>query len=65
MVADPGGRAAGRGAYVCRNLDCITAAITRGALSRALEIPIPATVRDDLVAALSDTITIGGARGQE
>ncbi|MCI0584622.1 MAG: YlxR family protein [Chloroflexi bacterium] len=63
--ADATGRLAGRGAYVCRDLDCITNAITRGALSRALETPIPAGLLEEL----AETVTIdtigGGTRGQE
>ena len=33
---------AGRGAYVCHDTDCLTIAITKGALSRALETQLPA-----------------------
>jgi predicted RNA-binding protein YlxR (DUF448 family) len=39
---DPTGRAPGRGAYVCPEPACREAALKRGALRRALGVPIPA-----------------------
>jgi predicted RNA-binding protein YlxR (DUF448 family) len=68
VAIDPGGRAAGRGAYVCRTAECIDTAIKKGAFSRALKIPLPADLRETLVAAVAEplnTTTEGGARGQE
>jgi predicted RNA-binding protein YlxR (DUF448 family) len=65
---DSSGRAAGRGAYVCRAAECIDLAITKGALSRALRTPPPAELRAALIAGIADetNMTIeGGARGQE
>jgi len=65
---DPSGRAAGRGAYVCRTAECIDIAIKKGALTRALRTPLPADLRAALVAGIADpahTTTKGGARGQE
>jgi len=65
---DPSGRAAGRGAYVCRAAECIDIAIKKGALSRALGTPLPTDLREALVVGLADpmtTTTEGGARGQE
>jgi hypothetical protein len=66
VVLDPTGRLAGRGAYVCLGTDCLTQAIKKGALARALEVPLPAAF---LEAATSGAITKntieGGARGQE
>jgi predicted RNA-binding protein YlxR (DUF448 family) len=67
IVVDETGRLAGRGAYVCRTAACLTIANTRGALSRALETPVPTA----LLASIQLTpdhqheITEGGARGQE
>ena len=63
--ADETGRAAGRGAYVCRDGACITTAIARGSLSKALETPVPATLLDELVAAVTPDTIGGGNRGQE
>ena len=66
VVPDPTGRAAGRGAYVDRSIDCIDKAITKGALSRALKTPLPTDLREVLVASLTNTNTIeGGTRGKE
>ena len=57
---------AGRGAYVCQDGDCLTIAINRGALSRALKTPIPAELRSALLTALvPHDDHQGGARGQE
>jgi predicted RNA-binding protein YlxR (DUF448 family) len=67
VVVDPSGRLAGRGAYVCRNGACLQLALDRGALSRALETPVPAEIRGALLtdAATAIPISQGGARGQE
>jgi predicted RNA-binding protein YlxR (DUF448 family) len=65
VTADPSGRANGRGAYVCRDTDCITNAINRGTLSRALEIPVPPELRDELLGSVPELTIQGGARGQE
>jgi predicted RNA-binding protein YlxR (DUF448 family) len=66
MVPDPTGRAAGRGAYLDRSIECIDKAITKGALSRALKSPLPTDLREALVASLTNMNTIeGGTRGKE
>jgi len=66
VVVDEGGRLSGRGAYVCRDTDCLTIAIKKGALARALETPLPAAFLADAVAGSITTNTNeGGARGQE
>lgn len=68
IAIDPSGRAAGRGAYVCRTAECIDNAIKKGALSRALSTPLPAGLRAALVDPIAEplnTLTEGGARGQE
>ncbi len=67
ILADETGRLAGRGAYVCRATDCLTSAIQKGALTRALRTSLPAAFRE-AVATGAGTITHdieGGARGQE
>ena len=67
VILDETGRAAGRGAYVCRTGDCLDKALTKGALSRALKTPLPAATREALAGSLTNTdMDIeGGARGQE
>jgi predicted RNA-binding protein YlxR (DUF448 family) len=65
VILDLTGRSNGRGAYVCRDEACIATAIDRGALGRALEAPLPADLRDALVAAAGPGALIGGAHGQE
>jgi predicted RNA-binding protein YlxR (DUF448 family) len=67
VFADASGRAAGRGAYVCRTVECLDKAINKGALARALKSPLPTGLRDALGGSLDNlNMTIeGGARGQE
>ena len=66
VLVDRSGRLPGRGAYVCDQATCITQAITKGALGRALKTPLPATVGETLAAGRKTDSTIeGGARGQE
>jgi predicted RNA-binding protein YlxR (DUF448 family) len=67
VTVDPTGRLAGRGAYVCRIDACLTKAITKGALSRALRTQLPADVRTSLVESATAYVTDaeGGSRGQE
>jgi predicted RNA-binding protein YlxR (DUF448 family) len=67
LILDASGRAAGRGAYVCRTAGCLDKAITKGALSRALKTALPDELRTALGGGLTNDIPIieGGARGQE
>ena len=65
VVADPSGRLAGRGAYVCDTI-CLTIAIKKGALSRALETRLPETFLATVAAGAEPMLTTeGGPRGQE
>jgi uncharacterized protein len=72
VVFDPTGRLNGRGAYVCAGSECLTNAIKKGALTRALETQLPPSFIANAVS-LADTgsgadpmLTIeGGASGQE
>ena len=59
VMLDPSGRANGRGAYVCRDVDCIERAVGRGGLRRALQALIPATLEQDMrtAAGVSETTT--------
>ena len=50
---DQTGRAAGRGAYVCRDSACLDRAMATGALGRALATRLP----DDVRTTLSQTLT--------
>jgi len=65
-MVDDSGRMAGRGAYICRTGDCLSRALDKGALGRALKTSLSAEARDALLATISTDMTIqGGARGQE
>ncbi len=46
IVLDATGRAPGRGAYVCADNACQEAAMMKGALRRALAVPIPVGLFD-------------------
>ena len=48
VVYDPTGKANGRGAYVCHDDGCITGAVEKGSLRRALEVDVPVTLAADL-----------------
>jgi hypothetical protein len=75
---DETGRAAGRGAYVCRDAACLARAVDKGALGRALSTRLPAEIQATLAGTAAPTaatheptnsttlnIDEGGARGQE
>lgn len=38
----------GRGAYICKDIKCLKAAVKKGSLSRALKCQIDKTVYDEL-----------------
>ena len=65
VIPDESGRAAGRGAYVCRTGDCLDKALIKGALSRALKTSLPQEMREALAGSLNTEDIEGGARGQE
>jgi uncharacterized protein len=67
VILDQTGRAAGRGAYICRTTECLDKAVAKGALARALKTQLPADLRTTLAGGLPNPNTIieGGARGQE
>ena len=46
---DFGGKAPGRGAYLCPNPECLKKAMKANSLGRALEIEIPQSVYDGLL----------------
>jgi predicted RNA-binding protein YlxR (DUF448 family) len=53
VALDPTGKMNGRGAYLCRNVDCLKLAMKRHSLERALKTTIPGTVYDVLQTQLS------------
>jgi predicted RNA-binding protein YlxR (DUF448 family) len=64
-MIDETGRVAGRGAYLCRDAACWNTALGRGAIGRALEVPLPVELRETLRAAAATMTTTdgGGADG--
>ena len=50
VTLDFRGKAPGRGAYVCRNTDCLKKAIKSRALERAFGVSIPEEVYEQLTA---------------
>ncbi len=61
VMVDPTGKAAGRGAYLCADRACWTAALKRGALDRALKVTLDAAAQARLLEhaqQFSDTDTV-------
>ncbi len=50
---DPGGKKSGRGAYVCRNADCLKRAIRQKQLERQLDAALPPETAEALNAAMA------------
>ena len=48
ILLDPTGRANGRGAYLCRNAQCLKKAAKSKALEHSLEVRIPEEIYDSL-----------------
>ncbi|MDI3508078.1 MAG: uncharacterized protein PWP48_192 [Clostridiales bacterium] len=48
VCIDPTGKAAGRGAYICANIQCISKAHKSRALDRALKVKVEDSVYEDL-----------------
>jgi predicted RNA-binding protein YlxR (DUF448 family) len=66
IVDDPTGKLSGRGAYVCPDKDCLSIAIKKGALARALETPLPPSFVEEFGSGAAPTHTTeGGPRGKE
>lgn len=53
---DPTGKANGRGAYICRSLECVQLARKKNALARALKTKTDAALYDEL-----ETLCRGGS----
>lgn len=49
---DPVGKKPGRGAYVCRNADCLKRAIRQKQLERQLDVTLPPETAEALTAAM-------------
>jgi uncharacterized protein len=63
VVLDPGGRLAGRGAYVCSNPSCRVGAAAPGVLSRALGTPFPPELRATLAGTVDTNTSQEGISG--
>ena len=50
---DPVGKKPGRGAYVCRNADCLKRAIRQKQLERQLDVTLPPETAEALTAAMA------------
>ncbi|MGL6105920.1 RNase P modulator RnpM [Romboutsia sp.] len=49
IFLDPTGKANGRGAYICKDSECLKKAIKTKALNRAFKIEVPDTVYENLL----------------
>jgi len=54
LAIDLTGRAPGRGAYLCANLECLKEARRRKALSRCLKVEVPASFYEEIAAAIAN-----------
>lgn len=57
VVVDLPGKTPGRGAYICRRLECLERALKRKQLSRSLKVKVP----EELVASLMTLLKENGA----
>jgi hypothetical protein len=62
---DRGGKAPGRGAYLCRNRECLRSARKRDALSKALKTKVPLEIYEELEKLCLDDETAGRAKKSE
>jgi len=53
IAIDPGGKAAGRGGYVCKTEECIKKAQSCKGLERALKFAVPAAIYENLLKQLN------------
>ena len=66
VTIDETGRVGGRGAYLCRDAGCWKIGLEKGAIGRALEVPLPVGMREALLAGPTNMIdNEGGAGGTE
>lgn len=56
LILDARDKASGRGAYICRNVDCLKKARKSRAIERMLNIPIPPDAYEELAAALEEEL---------
>ncbi|MCH5155964.1 MAG: YlxR family protein [Clostridiales bacterium] len=54
VVIDHTGKEAGRGAYVCKNGDCMSVAVKKRVFNRAFKQQLPQSVYDSLSASMED-----------
>jgi len=62
---DRGGKAPGRGAYLCRNRKCLRSARKKDALSKALKTKVPVEIYEELQELCSGDETAGSAKKSE
>lgn len=63
ITLDTTGRQAGRGAYVCPAAECLRAALKGKKLERALEVPVPDDVIEELTRAVAEVGEPGDTAG--
>lgn len=58
ILIDPTGKANGRGAYLCRDWNCLRAAMKRKGLERAFKNPLPPEAASALEAGFRDLVAL-------
>jgi predicted RNA-binding protein YlxR (DUF448 family) len=64
VEVDPTGKMAGRGAYVCRDENCVAQAIKQKKLGRALGVAVEQSVMDEVRSCLGDRNPSGESERQ-
>ena len=54
ISTDPTGKKSGRGAYICRDKECLEKAMKKRSLERALKCKIPQEIYDALKESITD-----------
>ena len=57
VLADPAGKMAGRGAYLCRSEACWTRGMAKGGLERSLKVKLSTQDRAQLLEFYENTVT--------
>jgi len=64
VQVDPTGKLAGRGAYLCRNEDCVARAVKQKKLGRALGVSVAPSIVDEVRRHLGERESSGESEGQ-
>ncbi len=61
-LIDTGGKMDGRGAYICKNGECVAVAVKKKALQRALKIKVEEEIYNELARLCGESEAVRGTR---